>query len=330
MSVLAFCAVAFRVIVVLALSVGIFAYGQSVGPIPNGFEIGRHTFIDVGPPNDFYELLLVRPTAIGSSVERITLTPAADECIQPAKVEVATGSLAESVAGLFGGTDPCKIPEKELRRERKRCKHCLVFSGANVVMRVQCGNSTRIIRADILDRDMFDPAPDTPAHTSWTMRLLSEIDGAMGPGVLDRPMFAVSEGEERKAPTPQSEALRDISAGKYDVLFKEAPDKPSDLYRAAQIRPPMPAVRLLSSAPFQPENFIPPDYPPLARLARIQGAVTFMVDVNPDGSVAKFNLVSGHRMLQGATEKVSVAGRFQKRRWGREFRRRSSLPRTVH
>jgi hypothetical protein len=256
--VVAFCPVAFRVIVVLALSVGIFAYGQSVGPISTGFEIGRHTFIDVGPPNDFYELIFVRPAASGTSVERITLTPAADECTQPAKVEVATGSLAESVAGLLGETDPCKIPEKELRRERKRCKHCLVFSGANVVMRVQCGNSTRIIRADILDRDMFDPAPNTPEHTSWTMRLLSEIDGAMGPGVLDRPTFAISEEEERKAPPPQSEAFSDISAGKYDVLFEGSPDKPSDLYRAAQIRPPMPKVHLLSSAPLSPRTSFHP------------------------------------------------------------------------
>src|SRR5437763_2773214 len=130
------------------------------GPaLPGQFEIGRHTFIDVGPPNDFYELFLVRPAAAGTSIERITLTPAADACLQPAKLEVASASLNESGGTLLGKTNPCTIREKELRRELKRCKKCLVFSGANVQVRVQCGAKTHIIRSDILDKDVFDPAP---------------------------------------------------------------------------------------------------------------------------------------------------------------------------
>ncbi len=273
--------------------------------LPSEFEIGRHTFIDVGPPNDFYELFFVRPASNGSSVERITLTPAADECIQPAKVEVAAGSLGESLAALLGKTDPCTIPEKQLRRERKRCKHCLVFSGANVAMQVQCGSATRIVRADILDRDMFDPAPNTPEHTSWTMQLLNQIDRAVGPGVLDGPMFAIQGEEKRDVSTQDPETLGDIGAGKYDELFKDAPDKPSDLYRAAQIRTPVPTVHLLSSAPFQPGNYIQPAYPPLARLAHT-------VDVNPDGSAANFNVQSGHPMLRGATEKAVSDWMFSK------------------
>ena len=210
------------------------------GPaLPGQFEIGRHTFIDVGPPNDFYELFLVRPAAAGTSIERITLTPAADACLQPAKLEVASASLNESVATLLGKTNPCTIREKELRRELKRCKKCLVFSGANVQMRVQCGAKTHIIRSDILDKDMFDPAPNTPEHTSWTMQLLARLDNAVGPGVMERPIFPISEKEEPSATNSNSEALADVSSGKFDMLFQGAPDKPSELYHAAQIRPPL-------------------------------------------------------------------------------------------
>ena len=281
-------------------------------PVPDQFVIGRHTFFDFGPPNDFYELLLVRPTPDGASIERIMLTPAADTCLQPAKIEVASASLNETVPALLGKTNPCTIPEKELRRELKRCKKCLVFSGANVAMQVQCGPQTRIVRSDILDKDMFDPAPNTPEHTSWTMQLLARLDKALGPGVLDKPVFPVAEKEELSAEIPESEALSDLPSGKYDALFQGAPDKPSDLYRAAQIHPPLPNVRLLSSLPIQPQEFGLPHYPPLARLARIQGTVVFKVEIDPNGNTMNFTLVSGHPLLRESVKDAVRAWKFPK------------------
>jgi hypothetical protein len=136
---------------------------------PDQFLIGRHTFMDFGPPHNFYEIFIVRTTQGGASVEKLTVTPAGLNCIQPEQVETVSARLNESVASLLG-KNPCAIPEKELHRELKRCKHCLVYSFVNVAMQVQCGNQLRNIRADILDKDMFDPSPKTPPNTSWTMR----------------------------------------------------------------------------------------------------------------------------------------------------------------
>jgi TonB family protein len=289
---------------------------HAASPLPDQFVIGRHTFIDVGPPNDYYELLLVRPTPNGTSIERILLTPAGDACIQPAKIEVASASLKDSVATLLGKTNPCTIPEKELRRELKRCKKCLVFSGANVAMQVQCGNQTRIIRSDILDKDMFDPAPNTPEHTSWTLQLLGQLDKTLGPGVMDKPIFPLSEKDEPSSSGNDSEFLRDVIVGKYDMLFQGAPDKPSNLYRAAQIAPPVPTIRLISSTPFQPEEFLQLGYPPIAKIAHIEGIVQFTVDVDPDGKATNFSVESGHPMLRAATEKAASGWRFPKEAGG--------------
>jgi len=199
-------------------------------PLPSQLEIGRQTFFDFGPPFNFYELLLVHPLAGGSSIDRIILTPAADACTQPAKIETKSVSTNESIGTLLGNSNPCTIPEKELRRESKRCKKCLVFCGAIVRIRVQCGTQTRIIRADILDKDMFDPAPNTPAHTSWIMQLLSRLDDAVGPGVMDKPIFVIPD-EDRPAEKQETSAkLLDVRTGKYDELFAGASDKPSALY----------------------------------------------------------------------------------------------------
>jgi hypothetical protein len=54
--------------------------------------------------------------------------------------------------------------KKPLRRELKRCKKCLVFSGADVVLQVQCGTETCLIRTDILDKirdSRLAPSPMT-------------------------------------------------------------------------------------------------------------------------------------------------------------------------
>src|SRR5438105_15850555 len=96
------------------------------------------------------------------------------KCSLPPKIEVAKATTKQSVAELFGKTSPCKIPERDLHRELKRHKHHLVFSGANISMQVQCDGQSRIIRSDILDRDMFDPHAGTPEYTSWTMRILGQ------------------------------------------------------------------------------------------------------------------------------------------------------------
>ncbi len=298
--------------VVLILCSSTLPQGQKVAPaIPNQFDIGRHTFFDFGPPSDFYEVFLVRTTTAGSSIERITLTPAADECFVPAKLEIASASVSESPAVLLGSTSPCTIPEKELRRELKRCKHCLVFSGAHVVMQAQCGGQTRLIRSDVLDRDMFDRAPNTPPRTSWTMQLLDRLDRAVGPGVMEKPIFPIPGKEEPSAKNSDSETLRDLGAGKYDALFQGAPDKPSDLYRASRKDPPPPpSARLVSSLPIPPEVFVLPKYPPIARMAHIEGAVSFKTEVDADGTATNVTFESGHPMLRPSVKEAVGSWRF--------------------
>ncbi len=290
-------------LICLAVLVCLFADARDSRPaaaVPAQFEIGRHTFFDFGPPTDYYEVLVVSPAASGSYIERITLTPG--YTCTPAKVEIATASTSESVADLLGGTNPCTIPEKELHRELKRCKKCLVFSGANVAMEFQCGAQSRIIRADILDRDMFDSAPKTPEHTSWTIRILQRLDQAIGPGVMDKPIFAALDSAEPSSARPKSESEHELNLGKYDGLFPGAPDKPSDVYKSAQNPLPPPTVRLVSSSPFQPLKVVLPGYPPIARLARVDGQVYFNVEVDGNGNATNLVFESGHKMLRGAVE----------------------------
>ena len=281
-------------------------------PLPTLLEIGRHTFFDFGPPMDYYELFLVNSADSGTLIERITLTPAVDVCTQPAKIETKSTSTTETIESLLAATNPCTIPEKKLHRELKRCKKCLVFSGVIVRMRVECGTQSRIIRSDILDKDMFDPAANTPKDTSWTLDLLTRLDEAVGPGVMEKPVFPVQAKDEPANGSSNNEAMENLRSGKYDALFEGAPDKPSELYTAAQIRAATPAVRLVASSPFQPDSPVLPGYPPLARVARVEGKVVFEVTIDPNGKAANLTVEAGNPLLRAAVEKAVSEWQFSK------------------
>lgn len=287
---------------------------------PDQFTIGRHTFFDFGPPFDFYEIFSVHATGKGTSIDRITVTPPGDACLQPATVQTETASISESIPDLMGKTNPCTIPEKNLRRELKRCKKCMVFSGADVTMQMQCGDTSRLIRMDILDKDMFEPAPKTPEHTSWTMTLLAKLDQPFKTSVMNRPMFPFNENNSKIAAntTPET-TLNALDSGRFDALFAKAPHKPSELYKEARLPHIQPNVALISSSPFSPITPILPTYPPIAKAAHQQGQVTVILDVDATGKASNLSFVDGKRLLQNTTASAVANWRFQKEAIGKHI-----------
>jgi hypothetical protein len=293
-------------------------------PLPTELLIGRHFFIDIGPPNDYYDLFLIRVADNGTSLERVTITPAGEPCSQPATVEFARASVAESIGTFLENKNVCAIPEKELRREQKRCRKCPRFTGADITVQARCGDQTRRIRVDILDRDMFDQNPQTPEHTSWTMNLLARFGSHLGDNltrVIQRPILPVGENPSPPAALPKETALlADVREGKLDGFFGKVPDKLSAIYNEAEKPPPPPPiVELVSSAPFGPISFEAPAYPQLAKAARVEGEVAFVFDVNSDGGTTNLRFLKGAPLLR-ATAETSVAGwKFSKEAAGHEI-----------
>src|SRR5580692_7551180 len=60
-----------------------------------------------------------------------------------------------------------------------------------------------------------------------------------------------------------------------------------------------------------------PAYPPLARQARVHGAVTIEIEVDEDGVVSPANLVDGHPLLKARRSTMCGPGSFEPaRRFG--------------
>jgi len=282
---------------------------------PTHFEIGVFMFFDFGPPFDYYNLYIVRPAKSGTNVERLLFTPPGDKCFSPAKIERSAATVKETVAELFDSKNPCEVPEKELKRELKRCKHCLTFSGSRVVMQVKCGEQTRLIRSDILDRDMFDPRAGTPDNTTWTMHLLEKLNKNLGPGVMEKPalQMGTEQPDSKVQLSSQDETiLGEVDAGHYDSLFPSGSEteKLSALYKSTQnVGFAQPSAKLKSSSPVPPVKFVEPGYPPLARATHTEGDVSLAFEILPDGSTTNVRILSGHKLLNPAA--LDAAGRWK-------------------
>lgn len=199
--------------------------------------VARHTHFDFGPPYDYYEIYLVRTSGSGTSVARVTLTPAVAGCSQSAKVESSVGHLALVLPQLLEGRNPCAIPEKELRQESQRRKKEVDFTGSNVVLGVSCAGKSRNIQADVFDRRWLEKnAMNLGDQTSWKIRLLEKLDHAAGPSVKDKPILPMGDtAPANRHLEMDAETTEDLRSGKFDALFRGAPDKPSRIFQASHM-----------------------------------------------------------------------------------------------
>jgi hypothetical protein len=305
-----------RYVLLASFCIGRICSGQEKTPaLPESIVIGEHSFIDFGPPTDFYELVRISPSTEGVFVERTLITPEGQACIQPATVETRTATLHKSLSELLEHENPCSIPKKDLNRELKRRKKYLVFSGSNVVMEASCGGEPRRIKMDILDRDMFDSRANTPEHTSWTMGVINEIDNSTGPSQWDKPIFPT--GKEIPAVAAQeTDTIRALREGKYDYLFGKNQLVSQVVVEAEEPRPPPPSVELVSATPEKPIDPVLQMFPPIARLVHVEGIVTVKFDINQTGIPKNVIATDGHKMLQAAAVDAVMKWKYPQTAFG--------------
>jgi hypothetical protein len=304
----------------LTVCLALLSSGTAVGqkhpapPMPAEFAVGVHTYFDFGPPTDYYEILMVRPVADGTSIERVTLTPGS-KCQLHAKEEVSSVVVKESVASLLQKS-PCAISDKALYKERKnRAKELGGFSGADMVMQVECGSQRRLLRSSVFDHDWFDEHPNTPANTRGMALLVAHLNEQLETRSMEKPTgtsaLLRNTGESHPDRIPSSNE-NEIAAGKYDDLFPTSEEKISEIYRQAQEPAPNPRVTLRHAGLSAPEVFVAPEYSPIAKLVHYQGSVNFPVDVDRDGVPSNPDLHSCPPFLRENIEKAVLQWRFQK------------------
>lgn len=271
---------------------------QTKAGFPNEVTIARHTFFDFGPPFNFYKVIQLSERNNQTYVQRALVTPG-EACHLPTTVETKAATIDRPLRSVLLENNPCDIPEKALNKERKRCKHCLTFSGANITLGLACNGNERKIRADILDRDLFDKSPNTPENTSWTMKVLGQLDEVLSPGIMDKPVFATTDNEKPGATdSPSFPILEGLKRGAYDAYFN-SDKKLSQLYRES-LDAPAPVSVVLTNTTVD-RSLKLPTYPPIAKAAHIEGAVEASFDITPAGNTNNVEIINGPEMFRAAS-----------------------------
>jgi outer membrane biosynthesis protein TonB len=171
---------------------------------------------------------------------------------------------------------------------------------------------------------MFDPAVKTPQNTNWTMGLLSRLEKAAGPGVMEKPMFPITE-DMSVPPVKQDDGddgvvLKAVEDGTFDKPFPSGSVKLSELYKQTQsARIAHPEVTIKEIKPRTPENLVTPKYPPISLMVHAQGSVTASFTILDDGTPSVLPRLTGNRLLQGVVVDAIRNWRFPKEAAGEEI-----------
>jgi outer membrane biosynthesis protein TonB len=134
------------------------------------------------------------------------------------------------------------------------------------------------------------------------MAVLRQLDEALGPGALDKPIFAANEQKLQEIEQSSSNLpiLVSLKNGEYDGYFT-SDKKLSQLYQESLSPSSLPSVELISSDFETSGNRVLPIYPPIAKAAHVEGIVETTFDVSPSGNTSNAQRVSGPELLEKAT-----------------------------
>lgn len=134
------------------------------------------------------------------------------------------------------------------------------------------------------------------------MRVLGQLDGVLGTGALDKPIFATGSQKVENPDLNSSNLpiLENLRMGIYDDYFK-SDKKLSQLYRESLEPPALPSVELINSDLETPGRQVLPIYPPIAKAALVEGIVETTFDVSPSGNTSNVQRVSGPKLMEKAT-----------------------------
>ncbi len=288
----------------ILLLVGGLVYAQTTPPLSRFYAVIQNDQT-IGDRN--YHIIEAKQDG-NDTVVRDILVISVSACYPHSIVKAKSKRLANTpVAALVGEIDLCSVDSVELKREarrsRKEHKPRCEYSTAGVV--ASCGPRDVVLRS---------PSP-LPVPFRTIPELLGEVEKrAFGAGPIfdfagDMARFPVIEGDPvTEDEIAGSTLLPELRSGAFDRALWEPPRKkrcPGEGMNEALSGYLTPEKRRNPSITWalKPERELAswrsPIYPPLARQARIVGAVEVEIHVDAStGAVKQAEALSGHPLLK--------------------------------
>lgn len=253
--------------------------------------------------------------------------PCGSSCTVKAKIKRLQNT---SPAELVGDNNPCAVDPRELPRELRRAKralkHTLLFTTANFGIVATCGGEETVLHLPLLP---FPFRTQGPPRILRSYDLLHDVETRVfGTSEVFKPVAETKMFEdldtEPDTRTDESEGaalVSELRAGVFDKALGEDCKKPGckdeglkqllQTYIPPQDRS-VPSVAWVDRPRYQCLKCALPAYPPLARLARVEGDVELELQVDErSGLVLGATVTSGHQLLQCAAIQAARGWQFQ-------------------
>ena len=227
-------------------------------------------------PGWHHSVLEVRPDGGDLLVRYIRVIPSSTYCGEATKiVATATRLPNTSLPTISGGVNLCAMDLPSLDRTIRAFRQTQgmrVFAGDRYAIVMKCGMDTRVIR---LPGDWAgDMARLKEAAENRTLWTLEKTVGTWAFGPF--PSIDVVPPEMTALLQPAGEAiLAELKSGRFDAGFTPRSFKDAVAALRATSDVPEFSVKLANADYFRFNRYVPPQYPPLAKQARISGTVNW-------------------------------------------------------
>ena len=285
---------------------------------PTKFYAVSSTFWDNGPAWD-YHILEAKQDGTDTLVRDIMIKSAQLPCGPSCTVKAKIRRLQNtSPAELVGDNNPCAVDQAELRRDLRRAKralkHTLLFSSAEFGIVATCGSKETVLHLPLLP---FPLAARGSPRILRSYDLLSDLETRV---FGTSPVFQsagetkvfedVPAGKTDDEETAGEELVPELRSGVFDRALWDDCQKPlcagEGLNHVLEIYIPPehrtePIVSWVNRPSYGLLKCELPPYPPLARMARVEGDVELEIQVDErTGLVVGVTAMAGHPLLQAA------------------------------
>jgi TonB family protein len=309
----------------LLVAVGVVAMARAAETPLTGFYIVSEFFSDNGA-QFYYRILEVSPHGNGSVVKYVRIAPTNVFCPRQVIQAAEQTVVGRSPADLVGQDNPCAVKPAELNTVlRKYPGNEAAFETISFGIVAQCGDSSVSLALPISEKVDFRQLKLSHPRLAALWDLAGQVaEAAFG---KDDIFHGRTEADDLELQRAGGKLLPQVTSGRYDEGLAAAVlgsgrewKKPTFASLLAGYRGPISQAEakasyvphLLNPSAYHFAHFVTPEYPLLAKHARIQGLVQLQLTVLPaTGEITEVSSTSGHALLTPSAIEAAKNWRFE-------------------
>jgi TonB family protein len=265
--------------------------------------IAAHVVSDAAP--FWFEYLLdISPEGEGSRVRHVRIAPVASFC--PSNVTIRGLEKSLNVPpNRLSTVSLCSMSINDYNRSVSRFtkKQAAIFDTVGYTVAAHCGKDERTFHVPYLETFDFEGFRKASPSAAAIVGLYSDIEKQVSP---NEPINGTEHPRDYELQLTGQSFLPDLLSGHFDGAFDKGRLQEMLQQYQGPLKSVEPVPALVDAGKWAFVKLIDPEYPAVARMARIQGKVVLELKVDSNtGKVADVKVLSGPDLLQESATRAA-------------------------